>query len=447
MCSILCLMISAASAAAAPAPAPEPASHLPVVVLIGDSIRLGYAPFVAERLKGKAEVVSMPESADGVGDTSLFLKNLDAWAIAPKARVIHFNSGLHDLKVDPKSGQHQVELGAYMKNLAEIRRRLEGDTSARLIFATSTPVLDQRHNAVKPFQRREADVEAYNQAALQVLASPPTLITIDDLHAVATKLGLESALDADGVHFTKAAYEALGAQVAGEIEKALADPPVNREVTCRWADQPPVLDGKLDDPVWGRGQVIDHFPAFWKGEDTGTGTRAILMWDNDALYFAGTMTDAELRAFGTKRNDRLWLGDVFELFFKPDAEKPAYYEFQVNPRSVILELAFPKRGAAFETLAAAPPMGMQAVAVVDGTLDQPGDRDKSWSVEGRIPWTAFAPTGGRPAPAAAWLFALCRYDYGPEGTKPITMSSAPLTRPSFHRYEDYGRLIFEGPKR
>lgn len=236
----------------------------------------------------------------------------------------------------------------------------------------------------------------------------------------------------------------LAGQVAGQVEKS-QDPPVTREATCRWVEKPPVIDGRLDDDAWSRAVVIDRFSAFWNKADTGKGTRARLVWDKDALYFSATMTDAELRSFGTKRNDLLWNGDVFELFFKPDADKPAYYEFQVNPKSAILELAFPKRGYDFKTLAAAPPMGMQAVAVVDGTLDQPGDQDKGWSVEGKIPWTAFTPTGGRPAAGAVWLFTLCRYDYGPEGTKPILMSASPLTQPSFHRYEDYGRLTFEGP--
>ena len=90
-------------------------------------------------------------------------------------------------------------------------------------------------------------------------------------------------------------------------------------------------------------------------------------------------------------------------------------------------------------------MGLEAVAVVEGTLDRPGDRDRGWRAEGKVPWSAFAPTGGRPAPGSAWRFALCRFDYGPEGTRPVLMSSAPLRRPSFHRYEDYGRLRFEGP--
>lgn len=225
---------------------------------------------------------------------------------------------------------------------------------------------------------------------------------------------------------------------------AEGDPPVTREAVCRRADKPPVIDGKLDDPVWAKATVIEHFPSYWAKQDNGNTTRARLLWDDDALYFAATMTDSELRAFGTKHNDTLWLGDVFEIFLKPHPDRPEYYEFEFNPHSAILELPFPKRGFDFNTLAAKPSLGTQAVAVVDGTLNKPGDKDKGWSVEGRIPWSIFAGTGGKPKSGDEWRFALCRYDYGPEGTKPLTMSSAPLTEPSFHRYEDYGSLRFEG---
>ncbi len=223
-------------------------------------------------------------------------------------------------------------------------------------------------------------------------------------------------------------------------------PEATREAVCVRASKPPVLDGRLDDPCWAEARVIDKFPSFWLGKASGTGTKARLVWDDEALYFAAEMTDKEIRSFGTKRNDTLWKGDVFELFFKPKADSPAYYEFQINPRSVILELAFPKRGYPFGELAARPPMGMQGVAKVDGTGDTTGDVDRSWTVEGKIPWTIFAPTGGRPRPGDTWSFALCRFDYGLDSTTPILMSSAPLTRADFHRYEDYGRLVFEGPK-
>jgi hypothetical protein len=236
---------------------------------------------------------------------------------------------------------------------------------------------------------------------------------------------------------------AMAGQVAKEDNQA---PPATHEAACRHVPAGPKIDGVLDDPAWAQAELIDRFPSFWD-KKAGTGaTKARLVWDDDALYFSATMDDAELRSFGTKRNDRLWLGDVFELFFKPAVDRPEYYEFQVNPISVPLELPFPKRGFDFATLAARPPLGMKAVAAAKGTVDKPGDRDESWTVEGRIPWSAFAPTGGRPRPGDEWRFALCRFDYGPEGTKPVLSSSAPLTLPSFHRYEDYGRLRFEGPR-
>jgi hypothetical protein len=223
---------------------------------------------------------------------------------------------------------------------------------------------------------------------------------------------------------------------------------VTRSAVCRWAVEPPVLDGKLDDRCWKSAAVIDRFASFWKNpKEPLKGTFAYLVWDNDALYYAGSMTDAELRSFGTKRNDHLWNGDVFELFLKPSIERPEYYEFQANPRGVVFEAPFPKRGHDFGGFANAPLLGNKAVVVLKGTLDQSGDRDEGWSVEGRIPWSAFAPSGGKPKPGDEWLFAICRYDYGPKGTDPVTMSSAPLTKGSFHRYEDYGKLRFEGGRK
>ena len=221
---------------------------------------------------------------------------------------------------------------------------------------------------------------------------------------------------------------------------------VTREAVCRWAAKPPVLDGKLDDRCWQDAVAITQFASYWDKKTPRPGTRAYLVWDDDALYYAATMTDAELRSYGKHRNDTLWDGDVFEMFFKPSGSGPEYYEFQANPRELIFECYFPRRGDYPKDLSQAPILGNKAVVRLDGTLDHPGDRDTSWTVEGRIPWSAFQPTGGKPKPGDEWRFALCRYDYGPEGTKPVLMSSAPLTKGSFHQHEDYGKLRFEGPR-
>ncbi len=228
---------------------------------------------------------------------------------------------------------------------------------------------------------------------------------------------------------------------------AVADePPVVREAVCRRTATPPTIDGKGDDPAWADAQLLEHFPSFWNGTDTRsrTTTRARLLWDDQALYVLAEMTDRELRASGTTRNAKLWFGDVFEMFLKPKADAKPYYEFQFNPHGALLELAIPGMPFDFDAVAAEPPSGITMAVTVDGTLGQPSDVDRGWTVEVRIPWSRFATTGGRPRVGDAWRFALCRYDHGPEGTEPLLMSSAPLRKPSFHATEDYGTLIFEG---
>jgi hypothetical protein len=86
------------------------AAELPRVVLIGDSIRLGYAPRVAERLSGKAVVISPAENG---GDSANVLAHLDEWVLRHKPDVVHLNCGLHDLKRSKTKGHHQVELDRY----------------------------------------------------------------------------------------------------------------------------------------------------------------------------------------------------------------------------------------------------------------------------------------------------------------------------------------------
>src|SRR5262245_47324344 len=120
--------------------ADSPKADLPKVLLIGDSIRLGYTPMITEKLQGRAIVVS-PKLKDEKYDTITFLKNLDGW-LAEKPKLVVFNSGLHDLRY--KDGKHQVQPEAYEKNLKEIVTKIRA-SGAKVIFATTTPINDQKH--------------------------------------------------------------------------------------------------------------------------------------------------------------------------------------------------------------------------------------------------------------------------------------------------------------
>ena len=189
---------------------------MPRVVLIGDSIRIGYAPLVAKQLDGKAIVVS--EKANGE-DSGNVLRNLDEWVIKEKPDVVHINAGLHDLKL--KDGSYQVPLAEYEQNLKTILDRIRKETNAKVIFATTTPIVDNLHAQRKAgFDRFEADVRKYNIAAVSVmkLAGVP----INDLHQVVESGGGPTLMNSDGTHYTPEGYARLAAAVTNSILRSLA---------------------------------------------------------------------------------------------------------------------------------------------------------------------------------------------------------------------------------
>lgn len=185
---------------------------LPRVLLIGDSISMGYTLPVRELLKDKANVHRIPTNG---GPTTNGLKNLDRWLGDGKWDVIHFNWGLHDLKRD-KAGKQQVPLPQYEKNLRELVARLK-KTGAKLIWASTTPVPEGK---VQP-PRQDSDVIAYNKAAKKIMEENG--IRSDDLYGFARPRLKEIQLPAN-VHFTRAGSKALAQQVAASIEAAARAP-------------------------------------------------------------------------------------------------------------------------------------------------------------------------------------------------------------------------------
>lgn len=188
----------------------DSAPALPKAVLIGDSIRLGYAPLVARRLAGRVTVTGPTENG---GDSANVLARLAEWVISEQPDVVHLNCGLHDLKRSRETGEHQVPLPQYAANLRQIVQRLRAATPAALVFATTTPVVDERHRQrAVPFDRVEADVRRYNEAAIAVMQEEG--VPVHDLHALVERHDPRRLIGPDGVHYTPEGYDRLAEAVA-----------------------------------------------------------------------------------------------------------------------------------------------------------------------------------------------------------------------------------------
>ncbi len=196
----------------------EDAAGLPRVLLIGDSISIGYTLAVREELKGVANV---HRPATNCGPTTNGLANLDKWLGDKKWDVIHFNWGLHDLKymdekgvlLDPKDpkAKQQVPPEQYEKNLRELVARLK-KTNAALIWCSTTPVPEGSAGRIAD------DAVAYNRIAAKVMTENG--IAIDDLHAHANSQ-LKDIQRPANVHFTDAGSKVLAKQVAASITAEL----------------------------------------------------------------------------------------------------------------------------------------------------------------------------------------------------------------------------------
>ena len=183
----------------------EDVAGLPRVLLIGDSISIGYTLPVRELLKGKANVHRILTNG---GPTSHGVEQIDQWLGEGKWNVVHFNFGLHDLKIGD-DGTHQVPIEQYGRNLERIVARLNR-TGARLIWASTTPVPDAK---VDP-PRKNTDVIAYNAVARRIMEERG--IPVNDLYRLVMPQ-LETLQRPANVHFTDEGYLALAKKVAAAI--------------------------------------------------------------------------------------------------------------------------------------------------------------------------------------------------------------------------------------
>lgn len=194
---------------------------LPRVLLIGDSISIGYTVPVRDLLKGKANV---HRPLTNCGPTTKGVAELDEWLGDKPWDVIHFNFGLHDLKymgpkgenlADPQSAtsHQQVPPAEYEANLRRIVERLK-KTGAKLIWRSTTPVPTGAAGRVV------GDSQKYNAIAKKIMDE--NLIAIDDQYAFSVGKLAEIQQPAN-VHFTPEGSQQLAGQAVAAILGALGE--------------------------------------------------------------------------------------------------------------------------------------------------------------------------------------------------------------------------------
>lgn len=192
------------------------------VLIIGDSISIGYFPFVQRAFGEDVLVVHNEGNAQHTGTG---LEKIQGYLHNGKWDVIHFNWGLWDLCYRDSAsnnpahrnkitGKVQYTTEQYEKNLDALVSILH-KTGAKLIFATTTVVPPNE------LGRIEGDETKYNEAALKVMHRYN--VQIDDLNKVSYGIHEKFSAGDGNVHYTTEGYRQLAEAVTATIKQALHD--------------------------------------------------------------------------------------------------------------------------------------------------------------------------------------------------------------------------------
>jgi hypothetical protein len=238
----------------------------------------------------------------------------------------------------------------------------------------------------------------------------------------------------------------------------LAAEPAPKSYTCPRAQTPLKIDGRLDEAGWARARWTDWFvdiegaakpkPRFR--------TRAKMLWDDQFLYIATEMEEPHVWATLTEHDSVIFHDNDFEVFLNPSGDGLNYFEFEINALNTgwDLFLAKPYReGGKADNSWEIP--GLRTAVQVNGTLNDPRDRDRGWIVEIAIPWSAFASRApvARPKGGDQWRVNFSRVEWHlnvdggryvkPAGEKEDNWVWSPQGLINMHVPDRWGFVVFQ----
>jgi hypothetical protein len=174
-----------------------------------------------------------------------------------------------------------------------------------------------------------------------------------------------------------------------------------RGYVCVRASAPIKIDGRLDDRGWKAAPWTEDFIDI---EGPGRGkprfrTRAKMLWDDRYFYIAAEMEEPHVWATLTKHDSVIFHDNDFEVFIDPDGDNHNYAELEINALNTTWDLLLKKPyrdgGPALNSWEIP---GLKTAVHVAGTLNDPRDIDRGWTVEIAIPWPVLGKLSDRPAP-------------------------------------------------
>ena len=206
---------------------------------------------------------------------------------------------------------------------------------------------------------------------------------------------------------------------------------------------PVVIDGHLSEADWARAERVGPFISYDGKRRIQNNTWARLLWDEQNLYVAFECDDKDIHTPYKKNDDPLYNSEAVEIFIDADGDKDEYVELQAAPNNLHFDAAF--KGGRRKNFDTSYNVAYETAVAVDGTLNQPGDVDKGWVSEWRIPIAQLRDVPHAPKVGDRWKINLFRLDRRRRGTKVIGSEASAWSSPlsgDFHNLDRFGTLLF-----
>ncbi len=177
------------------------------------------------------------------------------------------------------------------------------------------------------------------------------------------------------------------------------------------------IDGVPDEADWAAVPWTDFFTDIEGDRQPAPHfkTRTKMMWDDNYLYIAAELEEPHIWATYTERESVIFHENDFEVFIDPDGDTHNYFELEVNALGTEWDLLLTKpyrfKGIPFNSWDIA---GLKTGIHLDGTLNNPADKDNGWTVELALPWKILkdgTPNESRPAGGDQWRINFSRVQW------------------------------------
>jgi hypothetical protein len=169
----------------------------------------------------------------------------------------------------------------------------------------------------------------------------------------------------------------------------LAPFPHPKGYVCYRAPSPITIDGKLTDPAWEAAPWTDAFVDIEgdKRPKPRYRTRVKMLWDDEALYIAAELEEPHVWATLTEHDSVIFNDNDFEVFLSHTGDNHLYCELEMNARNTTWDLLLTKPYKDLgKPLTAWEILGLKTAVHVNGTLNDPSDKDIGWTLEIKWPW-------------------------------------------------------------